>query len=138
MESSSTFPIPLGRIEASSYGDGGRKIGSMFQKQIQATLKRREEWLEGLRAYAQESQLYDDVFYWAPTQAKQVEVDFLLRRDDEFLALEIKSSRRFSRSWTTGLRAIGELPGVVRRMLVYAGTERLTTEDGIEVWPVSL
>lgn len=97
-----------------------------------------EGWvLTLLRAYAQEREVYDEIFYWAPTQARRVEVDFLLRRGKELLALEIKASARFSRSWTAGLKAISELPQVVRRVVAYSGTERLRTHDGIEVWPFS-
>ena len=89
-----------------------------------------------LRAYAQERELYDDIFYWAPAQARDLEVDFLLRRGGELLALEVKSSSRFSRSWISGLKAIGELPQVVRRVVIYTGVERLKTPEGVEVWPV--
>jgi len=96
-----------------------------------------EGWvLTLLRAYAAEGTLYDDIHYWSPTQARRTEVDFLLRRGSELLALEVKSSRRFSRSWLSGLTAIGELERVARRAIVYSGSERLETDEGIEVWPV--
>ena len=36
-----------------------------------------------------------------------------------------------------GLRAIAGLRGLRRRILVYRGERRLTTADGIEVWPVA-
>lgn len=88
-----------------------------------------------LRAYGEEQELFDEVFYWAPAQAARTEVDFLLRRGREYLAVEVKSEDRFAISMAAGLRAIGELPGVVRRVLVYRGARSLKTEDGIEVWP---
>jgi predicted AAA+ superfamily ATPase len=98
-----------------------------------------EGWVLGLlRAYAQEHRLYEGINYWAPTQSKGVEVDFLLQRGRELLALEVKSGSRFSRSWLSGLKAIGELKGVVRRAVVYTGRERLRTEHGIEVWPLDV
>jgi predicted AAA+ superfamily ATPase len=98
-----------------------------------------EGWvLTLLRTYAQERKLYDEIFYWAPTQARRVEVDFVLRRGNDLLALEIKAARRFSRSWLPGMKAIAELPNVVRRVVVYSGTERLETEGGIEVWPLTV
>ena len=50
---------------------------------------------ELLRCYAQQHELYDDVSYWAPLQSKGVEVDFLLQRGRERLALEVKASGRF-------------------------------------------
>jgi len=42
---------------------------------------------------------------------------------------------RFSTPQLTGLRAIGDLPRLARRILVYLGDRQLKTEDGIEVWP---
>jgi hypothetical protein len=59
-----------------------------------------------------------------------------LRRGKDYLAIEMKSSSRYSTSQLSGLRAITELPRVVRRVLVYLGGQRLKTEDGIEVWPI--
>ena len=82
-----------------------------------------------------ESDLFDEVSYWA--QARQTEVDFLLRRDRDFLAIEVKAQPRFSTPQLTGLRAIGELPRLVRRILVYLGDRHLRSEeDGIEVWRI--
>lgn len=43
---------------------------------------------------------------------------------------------RFSTPQLSGLRAIADLPRLVRRVLVYLGDRRLKTEDGIEVWPL--
>ena len=98
-----------------------------------------EGWvLTLLRTYAQKHELYDSIFYWAPLQSRGMEVDFLLVRGGEMLALEVKSARRFSRSWLRGLKAIGELSRVVRRVVVYNGAEQLRTEDGIEVWPLDV
>jgi len=98
-----------------------------------------EGWvLTLLRTYAKKHELYDSIFYWAPLQSRGMEVDFLLVRGGEMLALEVKSARRFSRSWLRGLKAIGELSRVVRRVVVYNGAEQLRTEDGIEVWPLDV
>jgi len=98
-----------------------------------------EGWvLTVLRAYAAERGLYEDIYYWSPTQARRTEVDFLLSRGAELLALEVKSSKRFSRSWLSGLKAMGELGRVVRRVIVYVGSERLRTAEGVEVWPLEL
>lgn len=88
-----------------------------------------------LRAYNNSSELFDEVSYWAPTQARQTEVDFLLRRGREFLAIEVKAQSRFSTPQLAGLRAIGDLPRIARRILVYLGDRRLKTEDGLEIWP---
>ena len=36
-----------------------------------------------------------------------------------------------------GLRAIRDLPRLVRRVLLYDGGHTFRTEDGIDVWPVN-
>jgi len=96
-----------------------------------------EGWILTLfRAYAGEKELYDEISYWTPSQAKQMEVDFVLRRDRELLAFEVKSGRRFTRTWLSGLRAIGDLPGVARRVVIYLGDRILRTDEGIEAWPL--
>jgi predicted AAA+ superfamily ATPase len=96
-----------------------------------------EGWvLAVLRAHNEVSDLFEEISYWAPAQARQTEVDFLLRRGREYLALEIKAQSRFSTPQLTGLRAIADLPRLVRRVLVYLGDRRLKTDDGIEVWPL--
>jgi predicted AAA+ superfamily ATPase len=96
-----------------------------------------EGWiLTLLRVYMAERELGDEIFYWASGEAARVEVDFLLRRGGDLCALEVKASRRFHRQHLTGLRAIGELPEVRRRVLVYRGDRPMRTEDGIDVWPV--
>jgi predicted AAA+ superfamily ATPase len=96
-----------------------------------------EGWiLTVLRAHNDGSELFDDLSYWAPLQARQTEVDFLLRRGREYLAIEIKAQSRFSTPQLAGLRAIADLPRLVRRVLVYLGGRRLKTEDGIDVWPL--
>ncbi len=89
-----------------------------------------------LRAHAEEQKLYAELTYWAPAQAMRTEVDFLLRREREFLAIEVKASRRFDTSMISGLRAIAELPGMVRRILVYDGDRVLRVDENIEVWPI--
>jgi predicted AAA+ superfamily ATPase len=96
-----------------------------------------EGWiLTLLRAYAEEKELFDEIAYWSPTQARQVEVDFILKRGRDLLAIEVKSPARYTTSMLPGLRAIGELPNVVRRILIYSGSRSLKTSDDIEVWPV--
>ncbi len=89
-----------------------------------------------LQAHNEQSELFEEISYWAPLQARQTEVDFLLRRGREYLAIEIKAQSRFSHTHLSGLRAIADLPGVVRRVLVYLGDRRLRTDDGIQVWPL--
>ena len=89
-----------------------------------------------LRAHGEESDLYEDLRYWAPHPANRTEVDFLLRRGDEFAAIEVKSRSRYHTGMLPGLRAVAGLPGMVRRVLVYGGRRSFRTQDGIDVWPV--
>ena len=76
---------------------------------------------------------WDDMHYWAPTEAKGIEVDFLLRSGKSYTAIEAKSGGRFRSDWLQGLRAISELKGIARRILVHPGSESIRTDDGIDV-----
>ncbi len=97
-----------------------------------------EGWVHGLlRTYAEERDLFDEISYWAPQQSRGVEVDFVLKRGNELLALEVKAAATFSRSQISGLTAIGELANVVRKVLVYGGPHELRVSGDIEVWPVA-
>jgi predicted AAA+ superfamily ATPase len=97
-----------------------------------------EGWLlTVLRAHNEVAPLFDEISYWAPAEARQTEVDFLLRRGRDHLAVEVKAASRYVAQQLVGLRAIAELPRLVRRVLVHLGDRALRTEDGIEVWPLS-
>lgn len=87
-----------------------------------------------LRAHAEQQALYDGIYYWSPHRSG-VEVDFLLRRGKEALAIEVRSAQRYHTGHLKGLRAIADLPGLVRRVLVYAGRRAFRSEDGIDIWP---
>ncbi len=95
-----------------------------------------EGWILGLlRAYRDNGPLYEDLAYWAPAGG-QTEVDALLVRGDERIAIEVKASRRFHSSQLKGLQAVRDLPGLVRRILVYCGDRALVTPGGIHIWPL--
>ncbi len=97
-----------------------------------------EGWMHTLlRTYGEERELWEELCYWSPLQGRGVEVDFVLRRGGELLALEVKAASTFSRSQLSGLKAIGEMPEVVRRILVYTGEHELKVSQDIEVWPVA-
>ena len=94
-----------------------------------------ESWVATtLRTHAEVRELYDDVFYWSPHQSA-AEVDFLLQRGDERLAIEVKATDRYRTELLKGLREIEGLPKLARRVLVYAGPRSFRSADGIDVWP---
>ncbi len=96
-----------------------------------------EGWVANLlRIHDDYGDLFDEWYYWAPGEAAHTEVDFLLRRGRDWLAIETKSATRAEADQLRGLRAIAGLAGLRRRILVYRGARRLATADGIDVWPV--
>jgi predicted AAA+ superfamily ATPase len=96
-----------------------------------------EGWVHALlRTYMAERELAEEVAYWAPAESKRLEVDFVLRRGAELCALEVKASRRVHPGDLAGLRAIAELSGLRRRILIHRGERPTRTEDGIDAWPV--
>ena len=80
--------------------------------------------------------MFDEWYYWAPGEAARTEVDFLLRRGRDWIAVEAKSTTRAEADQLRGLRAITGLAGLRRRILAYRGPRRMATADGIEVSPV--
>jgi predicted AAA+ superfamily ATPase len=78
--------------------------------------------------------LYDELYYWAVGKSA-IEVDFLLQRGDSFTAIEVKARERLDPAAFAGLRAIGDLKGVTRCLLVYLGETSYRHEAGIEVLP---
>jgi predicted AAA+ superfamily ATPase len=90
-----------------------------------------------LRTYMAERELGDGLAYWAPTGSRQLEVDFVLSRGDELCALEVKAAHRVHPGDFADLRAVGELPGLRRRVLLHRGERPTRTEDGIDAWPVA-
>jgi predicted AAA+ superfamily ATPase len=89
-----------------------------------------------LRTYQAYRGLYDGIYYWAAHEGSSLEVDFVLQRGSRLVAIEVKSTSRFSDGWCKGLRLFRSLPGCDRSLVVYLGKERLRTRDGIDVLPV--
>jgi predicted AAA+ superfamily ATPase len=111
-----------------------RQVGALVAEEVGPLF---EGWVVSLlRAYRDYRGLFEDWFYWAPGKGSSVEADLLLRRGRDLVAIDIKSGRRVGESELRGLRAIGELPRVRRRLVVYRGDRRLETADGIEILPV--
>jgi predicted AAA+ superfamily ATPase len=94
--------------------------------------------LPGLRAYRDYRDLCDKIRYWTPAARRETEVDFILSRGARRVAVKAKASERFSDTWCRGLRALSELPGLVRRILVYPNGPQLRTDDGIKVMPLRM
>ncbi len=96
-----------------------------------------EGWVHTLlRTYMAERELAEEIAYWAPAESKELEVDFVLRRGSDLCAIEVKSARRVHPGDLAGLRAVAEMPGLRRRILLHRGSRPTKTEDGIDLWPV--
>lgn len=76
---------------------------------------------------------FDDMYYWSAGKGSH-EVDLLLTRGEELLAIEIKSANKMQNDMFGGLSAISELPKVKRRILVYLGERSFVHESGVEVF----
>ena len=90
-----------------------------------------------LRAYRDYKGLFEEMYYWAPSGRSKTEVDFFIIRGRELIAIEVKSGNTFSNSWCKGLRAVSQLKGLHRKIIVYPRGPALRTRDGIEVLPFS-
>jgi predicted AAA+ superfamily ATPase len=88
-----------------------------------------------LRAYKEYRGIFDDMYYWAPSGRSGMEVDFILVRGLELIALEAKSGNTFRDAWCKGLRAIKALKGLQRRIIVYPRGPAMKTRDGIDILP---
>ena len=64
-----------------------------------------------IRSYTDYRNLCDECFYWGTVAQTQTEVDFLLKRGGEFVAIEVKSGSTFAESWCKGLRVLADLEG---------------------------
>ncbi len=110
-----------------------RQLGPVAAEERGALL---EGWVYGLlRAHNEIQDIFDAIAYWSPTES-DAEVDFLLTRGNEHLAVEVKASTGYNTTMLKGLRAIDGLAGLTRRILIYNGARDFTTEDGIHVWPL--
>lgn len=70
--------------------------------------------------------MFDGISYWAPAEARNIEVDFILTRGSEHLAIEVKSSTRVpDKTALLGLDAISYLPKLRRRLAFIVGALRL-------------
>ncbi len=88
-----------------------------------------------IRSYMDYRDLCDTCYYWATAAQNRTEVDFLLERAGEFVAVEVKSGGTFTESWCRGLRAVSGLDGLCRRIVVYPEGPELRSHDNIEILP---
>jgi predicted AAA+ superfamily ATPase len=88
-----------------------------------------------IRAYRDYQGVCEEIFYWAPSGRSATEVDFLLKQEGRFTAIEAKAGSRFTEGWCQGLRAASDLKGLARRLVVYPRGPVLKTPDGIDVLP---
>jgi predicted AAA+ superfamily ATPase len=88
-----------------------------------------------LRAYKDYRSMFDDMYYWAPSGRSRMEVDFVLVRGSELIAVEAKSGHAFTDAWCRGLRAVESLKGLRRRIVIYPRGAPMKTRDGIDVLP---
>ncbi len=96
-----------------------------------------EGWIASLLyAYQNYRKLFDSWSYWCPTESEQTEVDFVLEKNGQYLAVEVKSAQNIHNTHFKGLRAISSLSGLQSRILVYTGEQRQKTDDGIHVLPL--
>jgi predicted AAA+ superfamily ATPase len=103
--------------------------GSLFEGWIAAILK----------TYQSYRRSFDDWHYWSPTESSRNEVDFLLWKDDQCLALEIKAATRWRKDFAQGLNALTNSwkeKIKLTRKIVYLGEELMRTDDGIDVLPL--
>ncbi len=94
-----------------------------------------EGWIAVLlRAYRDYRGLFDEWSFWGSTG--NTEVDFILERGGELLAIEAKARNRIATADLRGLAALADVGGVVRRVLVCLAERPQRTKDGIDILPV--
>jgi predicted AAA+ superfamily ATPase len=110
-----------------------RSSGSLAPEERGASFKGMVAQL--IRAYKDYRAICDDSYYRAPSGRFETEVDFLLPRGSDLIAVEAKSGSTFTATWCKGLRAITNRKGLIRRVIVYPRGPLLKTKNGIDVFP---
>ena len=103
------------------------EIGSLFEGFV----------LHLLRSYKSYFRSFSDIYYWQPVESQTCEVDFLLKKGNEFCAIEVKSTKRVRPEDLKGLEAVSELKGLKRKILIYRGESEQKLKNGVEVLPLS-
>ena len=89
--------------------------------------------LHEIRAYLHYRGIKGSLGYWATHGGS--EVDFVWWRGNTMVAIEVKSSKRFRREFTAGIRALRDSLSGVKSYVVYRGDEELLVDD-VQVLPV--
>lgn len=79
----------------------------------------------------------DEIFYWSPAEAKTTEVDFLVQKGKDLIAIEVKATSNLRPEYLRGLKAIGDLKSVKRKIIVYLGKDDRMADDNIEIMTFS-
>ena len=88
-----------------------------------------------LRAYKDYRRVFDDMYYWGASGRSGTEVDFILVRGPELIAVEAKSGNSFMDAWCKGLRTAEPVKKLKRRIVVYPEGPAMKTKDGIDILP---
>ena len=89
-----------------------------------------------LKAYRELGKLdCDQISYWSAGK-NSVEVDFILERGKEIIAIEAKSGTEPDKKWFSGLSALQETGKLKRSILVYLGKRKYKHSSGTEVLPL--
>ena len=78
----------------------------------------------------------DQISYWSAGK-NSIEVDFILERKNEIVAIEAKSGTDPDNKRFTGLSALKDSGKLKRAMIVYAGKRKYKHSSGVEVWPIA-
>lgn len=118
-----------GVVRAAKKQLGGIAIeerGALFEGFIAQTLK----------AYRELGRFEcDQISYWSAGK-NSVEVDFLIERGNEKIAVEAKSGTDPDPRWFKGLGALAQSVPLKRSLLVYSGKRKFKHASGVEVFPV--
>jgi predicted AAA+ superfamily ATPase len=73
-----------------------------------------------------------EIFYWATAHS---EIDFIIKRGNEIIAIEVKYSKRWKPDFSKSLHIFKESIKVKRCIGIYNGVDSFK-KDGIEIYPI--
>ncbi len=102
--------------------------GSLFEGLVGQILRAYKDY------YSLDGGIFDHIFYWSPAEATKTEVDFLLKKGNKFVAIEVKAKKQVFSNDYKGLKAIKDLKGMTKRIVVHLGSHVGKTQEGIDIW----